>query len=145
MLRGEAAKAAAAAAVAAEADARAKRAQGSDGGPYGGPDGDVALLDTAGGKGATDPVAVAAAAAGASMSSRSLLREARRLYRRALELNPGNAIAAHGLTALEAKARQKKQKLAASGSGGGGTVKMGKEQSVPLEAPAAYVEALFDS
>ena len=70
------------------------------------------------------------------MSSRSLLKEARRLYRRALEINPRNAIAGHALAALEAnsKAKSKSERGLAK-----------KKAAVPAEASKDYVGALFDS
>jgi len=68
--------------------------------------------------------AAAAAAGGVGVTAPSLRKEARRLYRRALELNPQHAIATHALAALEARARRRLHKE--------------KERPVPAEASAAY-------
>jgi predicted TPR repeat methyltransferase len=130
VLRSETAKAAAEAAVAAEAEVLADGTQALAGRGRG------SSSSSDGGHSAAATAAAAAAVAGTgAVTARSLQKEARRLYRRALELNPKHPVANHALTALEATA---KGALPSARRGS-------KVRAVPSEASAEYVGALFDS
>ena len=163
VLRNENAKAAAEAAVAAEAQVLA--------------DGTSALTDGTSGAtstaerserpgiegGTEEPESAAAAAAAAraaavaaaantgAVTVRSLQKEARKLYRRALEVNPRNPIANHALTALETSflsSTRRSNSTSTSGSSSSkssGSGNSGRVRAVPSEASAEYLGALFDS
>jgi hypothetical protein len=104
--------------------------------------------------------AVAAAAGTGAVTARSLQKEARRLYKQALEVNPRNPIANHALTALETTLTSSNRRSnststsTSSSSSGGGSSSSGSKSSssnsgrvraVPSEASAEYLGALFDS
>lgn len=104
--------------------------------------------------------AVAAAAGTGAVTARSLQKEARRLYKQALEVNPRNPIANHALTALETtltssnrRSNSTSTSTSSSSSGGGSSSSgsksnssnSGRVRAVPSEASAEYLGALFDS
>ena len=166
MLRNENAKAAAEAAVAAEAqvlaDGTSALTDGSSGatstaerserpGIEGGTEEPESAAAAAA---AARAAAVAAAANTGAVTVRSLQKEARKLYRRALEVNPRNPIANHALTALETSflsSTRRSNNTSTSGSSSSSSSKSngsgnsGRVRAVPSEASAEYLGALFDS